>query len=588
MVLGLASGVTAGEVLHYPVEQLDVIDISQQVVVASDFFLPWNNNVLSNPRTNMIVQDGRAHLQLTRQKYDVIISEPSNPWMAGLATLFTRDFFALAEDRLNEDGIFVQFIHSYQMDWATFALVGRSFRQVFPNSLLVLTAPSGAGVDYMLVGFKGKSKLNLENAQQKLSYARQSKNITLADARLLYRLIVSEDLRGLFGRGHVNTDSWPRLEFAAPKMMYRSDPMITRKIQSQRWLSPETMRIVQQVTTDVDAQIDFAAYALSVYEPFRDMVSLSQATPSQKERFFKLMETYCANHSIETDVFGDDELKQRCYSIQIDIIEDKIDSVPDKALSYHYLAGLYYEKGMLDEAIVNYFKSLQIKPDHAQAHYNLGVAVAQQGKLNQAVKHFTEALRINPRFAKAHSNLGGVLIRQGKLDEAIAHCTRALRVKPNLADAHYNLGLVLAEQDKLDEAVRHFTEALQIEPDNTQARVYLGIALARQDRLDEAVTHFSEALRINPDFAEAHHNLGATLAQQGKLDEAIRHFTEVTRIEPESAKARHNLGMAFAQQGKLDEAIKYFTEALRIDPDFTAAQESLDKALLLQRDKNRK
>ncbi|MCK5009976.1 MAG: fused MFS/spermidine synthase, partial [Deltaproteobacteria bacterium] len=123
MVLGLASGVTAGEVLHYPIERLDIIEISEEVVTASDFFIPWNNKVLSNPKTELIIQDGRAHLELTNRKYDVIISEPSNPWMAGLANLFTREFFLLANDRLNEDGIFVQFFHGYQMDWPTFALV---------------------------------------------------------------------------------------------------------------------------------------------------------------------------------------------------------------------------------------------------------------------------------------------------------------------------------------------------------------------------------------------------------------------------------------------------------------------------------
>ncbi|MHC4160242.1 MAG: tetratricopeptide repeat protein [Planctomycetota bacterium] len=554
MVLGLASGITAGEVLHYPVEQLDVIDISREVVTASDFFLPWNNNVLSNPTTNMIVQDGRAHLQLTRQKYDVIISEPSNPWMAGLATLFTRDFFALAKDRLNENGIFVQFIHSYQMDWHTFALVGRAFEKVFPNSLLVLTAPSGAGSDYLLVGFKGKGKLTLENAQQKLSYARQSKNITLADPKLLCRLIVSEDLQRLFGSGPLNTDNWPRLEFAAPKLMYIKDPMTAMNIRSRKWLSPQTNRIVQQITTDVDLQIDFAVYALSVYQPFRDMVDLSKATPSQKERFFKLMETYCVNNSIDTDIFGDDALKQRCYSIQIEVIEDKIDSMPDKAISYLYLGNLYYEKGVLDEAIRYFSEALRIKPELAEAHYNLGVALAQQGRL----------------------------------DEAITHFTRALRVNSDLADAHYNLGIALAWQGKLDEAIRHFTEVLRVKPDNSKARVHLGIALARQDRLDEAVTHFSEALRIEPDLADAHHNLGATLIRQDKLDEAIRHFTEVTRIKPDDAKAHLYLGVALSQQAKLDEAIKHFTEALRINPNFTAAQESLEKALLLQKNKDSK
>ena len=99
--------------LYYPVEQLDVIDINEQVVKASDYFIPWNNDVLKDPRTNLIIQDGRAHLNLTRETYDVIISEPSNPWMAGLASLFTKDFFDLAHDRLEQGGIFVQFIHTH-------------------------------------------------------------------------------------------------------------------------------------------------------------------------------------------------------------------------------------------------------------------------------------------------------------------------------------------------------------------------------------------------------------------------------------------------------------------------------------------
>jgi len=94
-----------------------VLESNPQVVEASRFFDDWNYRVLSNPITELIVQDGRAHLQLTNRSYDVIISEPSNPWMAGLAALFTHDFFTLAKERLNNGGIFAQFIHSYQMDW---------------------------------------------------------------------------------------------------------------------------------------------------------------------------------------------------------------------------------------------------------------------------------------------------------------------------------------------------------------------------------------------------------------------------------------------------------------------------------------
>jgi spermidine synthase len=554
MVLGLASGVTAGEILYYPVEQLDVLEISQQVIDASDFFVPWNNNVVSNPKTNLIIQDGRAHLQLTRQKYDVIISEPSNPWMAGLATLFTRELFALAENRLNEDGVFVQWIHSYEMDWSSFSLVGRTFAQVFENSLLVLTEPSGVGDDFLLVGFKGKNKLIPEHAKQNLPYIQESKNVTLCDPKLLYRLIVSEDLQRLFGQGPVNTDNWPRLEFAAPRLMYHSDPMIDENIQYRKWLSLGTRNTLRRVTTDVDAQIDFAAYALSLYVPFHGMLDLSKATPLQKERFFKLIQAYCTNNPLDVSILRDNDLRQKCRLIQIEAIENKIDLMPDKALSYSYLAGLYYGKDMLDEAIANYLKSLQVEPYDVEVHYNLGLALTDQSRLDEAITHFTEALRIKPDFVDAHSYLAYALARRGKLDEAIAHYTQWLRINPASAKAHSNLGEVFTRQGKFDKAIKHFTEALW----------------------------------IDANFAEAHNNLGYVLGRQGQLDEAIAHYTEALRIDPNFADAYHNFGVALARLGKLDEAITQFTQAVRIRPGFTSARTNLEKALLLRENRDKK
>lgn len=107
MVLGLASGMTAGECLLYPLKRLDIVEINTKVIEAADlFFSPWNNNCLHDPRSRVLVQDGRNHLALTSSAYDVIISEPSNPWMAGLANLFSQEFFTLARARLKPGGIF--------------------------------------------------------------------------------------------------------------------------------------------------------------------------------------------------------------------------------------------------------------------------------------------------------------------------------------------------------------------------------------------------------------------------------------------------------------------------------------------------
>jgi spermidine synthase len=102
-VLGLASGMTSGEVLLYPIRRLDIVEINAQVVSACrQFFHPWNNHCLDDPRTRIIIQDGRNHLALTRDTYDVIISEPSNAWMAGLANLYSLEFFQLAKKQ--QDG----------------------------------------------------------------------------------------------------------------------------------------------------------------------------------------------------------------------------------------------------------------------------------------------------------------------------------------------------------------------------------------------------------------------------------------------------------------------------------------------------
>jgi spermidine synthase len=518
MVLGLASGITAGEVLHYPTKRLDVLEISDQVVAASDIFIPWNNRVLENPATNLIIQDGRAHLQLTRENYDVIISEPSNPWMAGLAALFTKEFFSLARERLTDDGIFVQFMHSYQMDWGTFAIVGRTFARVFPNSILLNTDPSWQGGDYLLVGFKGEKRLVLENAEQKLMYVQRSKNVILRNPRVLYRLIVSEDLPQLFGQGIINTDDRPYLEFAAPKLMYEKSLDIYKNISSQRWrsLSPLTRSIVQQERSNGDSQMDFAVYALSLFIPFRDMVDTSNFTPLQKERFFELMERYCTTNEVDQSVYNNDELKDRCLSIQIDALENRINQLPDRAASLSYLASLYNLKGRASEAISYYTEALQIDPYSAQTHNNMGAALAKEGKIKEAIYHFSEALRINPEYTKAQKNLVYTLENQGSIREKLSHFPQELQKKAENAQVHNDTGVTLAKQGRIEEAISEFSEALRIDPEFAGAHNNLGIALARKGNIEDAIEHFQRALRINPDYTGARNNLEKALRLRTK------------------------------------------------------------------------
>ena len=116
LVIGLGSGVTAASALaSNEVVRADVLEISREVVDASSWFAHENAGVLQNPRVRLLVGDGRTHLLLSRRQYDVIVSEPSNPWMAGVAALFTREFFEAARARLKPGGVLCQWAHTYEM-----------------------------------------------------------------------------------------------------------------------------------------------------------------------------------------------------------------------------------------------------------------------------------------------------------------------------------------------------------------------------------------------------------------------------------------------------------------------------------------
>ncbi len=362
MVLGLASGITAGEVLCYPVERLDVLEISRDVAEASKFFDKWNSSELSNPKTNLIVQDGRAHLQLTDRKYDVIISEPSNPWMAGLATLFTREFFTLAKDRLNDDGIFAQFIHTYQLDWPAFAMVAGTFAEVYPNNALFRTR---AG-DYVMLGFKGNNGLSLANVRKNIKYAQQSKNIKLSAPELVYGIVMTEDISALCGDAPVNSDAHPLLEFMAPKVMYVNNSAVEDRIIGRRTLKPESANIVTKAATNVDMQIAFAEMCLSVHNQFPNMVNLSIATETQKKRYFDIIEKYCADNEINYYLLPDENLKNRCRDVRIASIERNLDNLNNKILAYYTLGDLCRENNRFEDAEKWYLKALELRPGQAE------------------------------------------------------------------------------------------------------------------------------------------------------------------------------------------------------------------------------
>jgi spermidine synthase len=152
LVVGYATGVTAGSLLQSPIESLDCVELEPATVSGSRFFEHVNNHPLADPRLHLIIDDARTYLRVTPGRYDIIVSEPSHPWVPGVANLFTREFFQLGRDRLRDDGIFVQWLQIYQLSTDSLRSVLATFSETFPYVLVFRVAGAAKGKDLLLVG----------------------------------------------------------------------------------------------------------------------------------------------------------------------------------------------------------------------------------------------------------------------------------------------------------------------------------------------------------------------------------------------------------------------------------------------------
>jgi len=220
-VLGLGSGVTAGSVLTHPVERVDCVEISKAVVDAARRFQATSGGPERDPRFHLTIDDGKTILASTRRKYDVIISEPTNPWIAGVGNLFSKESFEAAARALKPGGIAAQWFHAYQLDDPLVATIIRTFRSVFPHTI----AFQGNSQDYILIGSTQPLPVDFSKMEERLKRPEVARdlsriNVTRLAALLALQTHTGEAVAALEENGGLNTDDFPLLETLAPHAHY--------------------------------------------------------------------------------------------------------------------------------------------------------------------------------------------------------------------------------------------------------------------------------------------------------------------------------------------------------------------------------
>jgi len=158
LVVGLGTGSTAGWLADVPgVERVDVVELEPAIVEMARRCAPVNRNALANPKLRLRFGDAREVLLTTLERYDLIVSEPSNPYRAGVASLYTREYYRAAANRLNPGGLFLQWTQGYEVDAATVRTVYATLASELPSieswqthtsDLLLIASPAPVVYDY--------------------------------------------------------------------------------------------------------------------------------------------------------------------------------------------------------------------------------------------------------------------------------------------------------------------------------------------------------------------------------------------------------------------------------------------------------
>ncbi len=466
---------THAATLHPSVERVDVADLSRHVLEHASYFRDANHDVLQDRRVTVYVNDGRQHLQMQPLAvYDLITLEPPPIAHAGVAALYSREFYALARTRLKPGGYLSQWLPAYQVPARTSLAMIRAFIDVFPQSVLL----SGMYSEFLLVGTNADT---IQIDPDRLAVALKRAPAVQEDLRRIDLGTVTEIVGTFVG----SADTLVR---ATRESSAVSDD---RPIQEYGVRSA-----VGSGLQGVPASV-FDLSAAGTWCPRCFSGDLPTASAEGLDTYLALLDQ--AYHaSTEGAALGRSATPG-----------------PRRILGSAYLG--------------------TVVPDTDAVHNLIGVTLLREGRYVEAAAAFREALRRRADSVDANRNLGTALAESGQTAEAIGYLRRAVQLDPSHGGAQYELGSLLLERRELAEAADHLRAALRAMPDSAAAHNDLGIALAsagRAEGSDRRVPAVAEAAaRFCRGAAQPRDGAAAARTDRPEIDTMTTKNTKDTKTE---------------------------------------------------------
>lgn len=501
-IIGMGSGVTLGSALRHPIERADVVEISPEVVEASRHFAAENRHALDDPRSHLIVADGRSHLQLSTVQYDVIVSEPSNPWIAGVAALFTREFFEAARHRLAPGGVMCQWANIYNISDRDLRSIAATFTSVFPHGTVWLVGEN----DALFVASESPLDSRLARIEKGWTMGEVAADLGEAGAVepfALWSLFAggAEELKRYGEGGEILTDDRMTLEFSAPRDVHssgaRENAAKLAALLDEHAGPPVIQRAMDGATAAawrnrgaMMFKSDFHATAYDDYlralaldpadaaalDGFAQAAIMARRTPDALERLNSL--TGGRAQTAETLIVRSKLLAAGgAGDAALAAAEDAVEIRPLRLAALEQQASLVAEAGDVVRLDAVLERLRRVAPDRAPTHYYAAVSKFLRTDFKGAVELAERAIAADPKYAPVYDLAGAAYTKLGRTVDARRAFETSLQFNAHDSTAYTNLGLLALTSGNRAAASGYFAEALWLDADSATARQ--GLAQAR-------------------------------------------------------------------------------------------------------------
>jgi len=416
LVIGQGSGMTLAGVLKYPIESAEIVEIEDAVLEASRAFHPPGQDPLDDPKTKITLEDGRTRLAVERGTFDVVISEPSNPWLAGNNNLFTTDFYKLVRSRLAPNGVFGQWIQLYEISPETLSSLLTSFHSVFTNTHAFLTF----NADLILIAVPAEVPFRsdmLRTPEVMTELARVG--LRPPELVLSYYSCELGELPAALVSGVANTDNNARVEYRAPIDLF--------KVGRQDLAGGTTASLTEMIPRS--REIPFA----KDFDP-RDIAIWRAEGLARRNRFGWAREAV----GWLSDLGRAGTADSLAYAITLLEVEARSKAITTDVVQMARAGRVVEAERVLRDALAK-------SPSDPVLLFNLGLFLMQANRDLEADSLFAIVadVGIGSPIVRSRNNRGIIAMRRGDPASAVAFFREARALRPDLPESYFYEAKVL-------------------------------------------------------------------------------------------------------------------------------------------------